>query len=326
MPETQTDSKADSMQPARFDYVDIMIYTGFALMIDGVGLIPVVGEIVSPLGIAGFKLFFWLKGVNPRGSNVVMAALGGSEFIPFVSELLPGCTAYVLTVAVMQNLDKVGDAARMVAKAAPAPQVKAVAAGVAAATDVAQGEDAKSAVAKEASGAMSGGAGGAAAAGGAAGAASSASGAAEAGATSTGGAGGGNDFRGNFDFGSVSKDSADAAQAGDKKDQERPGDPAKSGKTPYASGSPLVEGQPYAGKSDREIQKNMRDSSSNYSKAWGEERALAEKMKKAPGNKDLAAQYQNAQNAKKWHSSNMNSHADELLRRDPKRDVNAEIL
>lgn len=156
---TQTDNAG------KIDFVDSVLYCSAALGVDAFGMIPVVGEVISPLGVMTFRLFFWLKGVQSPVNNSMMGISAGSEVIPAVSEVLPGCTAYVLTICLTSNLDKVGSVARTVAKVAPAPQVKAVAAGVAAASDVAQGEDVQSAVTKEASSAMSGGAGGAAGAG-----------------------------------------------------------------------------------------------------------------------------------------------------------------
>ncbi len=310
----------------KIDFIDITIYCGFALLIDGFGLIPVVGEIISPLGIGGFRFFFWLKGINSSTMNWMMGVTGVSEVVPVVSEILPGCTAYVLTTCVSVMMDQkiaaAAPVARVIASSPMAPpQLRAGATAVAAAADIKQGQSPKEAVTKEAVGAIGGEAG---VPGGGAAAASTATAGFESGAATTTSSGG-VDFRGNFDFGSMSADSVSAAGAGEKKDR-RSRDLAQSGKTPYAPGSPFVEGKPYADKSDREIQTTMREASSNYSAAWAEERKLAEQMKKSPGNKALQAQYQNAQNAKKWHSSRMNSHADELLRRDPKRDVNAEIL
>jgi len=269
-PETSTDSTADSVK-SKIDFVDTIIFTGLALGVDLLGVIPVVGEVMTPLGIGGFRLMFWFKGMNSSTSNWLMGGLGVSEIVPGLSEVLPGCTAYVLTICLTEQFaGDIKKVAETVAKVSPEPETKLVAAGVAAAMDMQQGKSSEEAVkgqlgnaiggkAGSATGAVVSGEAGKTGGGVSTGRDSSAgsagrTGGAQDGATMTGGestmgAGSENDFRGNFDFGSVGADATNARATGDEKDKKRSGDLAESGKTPYATGSPLVEGQPQVGQS-----------------------------------------------------------------------------
>jgi hypothetical protein len=89
----------------KIDFVDITIYTSFALGVDALGLVPVVGEVSSPLSILCFRILFWLKGMGGKNMNWLMALTGMTEVIPVASELMPGCTAFVLTTCLMQVIE-----------------------------------------------------------------------------------------------------------------------------------------------------------------------------------------------------------------------------
>ena len=108
----------------KIDFIDITIYTSFALGVDAVGLIPVVGEVTSPLGILGFRLMFWLKGMGAKNMNWLMALTGVTEVIPVASEILPGCTAFVLAACLTQVLeDKVAQSVQAATQSSSATKL-----------------------------------------------------------------------------------------------------------------------------------------------------------------------------------------------------------
>lgn len=115
------------------DFIDTVLYTGAALGVDFLGIIPVVGEIATPLGIGGFQLFFWLKGISPSSeSMLLMGGTMGSEIIPVVSEVMPGCTAFVLTRCLLHMANKKGSGGGVGAIAGAALAVETGGASVAA--------------------------------------------------------------------------------------------------------------------------------------------------------------------------------------------------
>lgn len=94
--DTATGTRATPVS-ARIDFVDVIFYASLALMIDGVGMLPVVGYVTSPLGIGMFRIWFWLKGYKTKSMNMLMGVTGLTEIIPTISEVFPGVTGYVLT-------------------------------------------------------------------------------------------------------------------------------------------------------------------------------------------------------------------------------------
>jgi len=83
-----------------------------ALIADGLGFISGVGYVLSPVVIICFRIAFYFMGigkVNPKkpgadaGSwliNILFVVTGVAEVIPLISEVLPGCTAFVVTIFV----------------------------------------------------------------------------------------------------------------------------------------------------------------------------------------------------------------------------------
>lgn len=218
----------------KIDFVDTIIFTSIALGIDATGLIPVVGEVCSPLGIGGFRLLFWFKGVNSPLTNWLSLGTGGAEAIPALSEVLPGCTAYVLTICLTEQFSKqIGQTAETIAKVSPEPETKLAAMGVATAAKMQQGQSVKEAVGGQVANTAGGGAG-------------------TGGATrapvvrgQTTGAtvsmGSEESFNGGFDLGGQATDEERSQQPGGE------GIPAANiNENAGALGSPLVEGQPQA--------------------------------------------------------------------------------
>jgi hypothetical protein len=227
-PVTEEASSSAAKDPGELDFVDLALYGGIALFVfDLLGAIPIFGYVLEPLGLALLKTIFWLKGVQVKSMNILMMTGMGLEVVPVVSEFLPSCTAFVITVFVMQKVEK--RAAAALAKAAPAaeiakkipvPQVAAAGAAVSAANKVVnKGQSVGSAVGSEAAGLA---------------------------ASKVGVAGGRAASAGASVSGSVSGQAAGQAGTAAGKPKNATGDLTPTD-TPYAEGSPLVEGSPYPG-------------------------------------------------------------------------------
>ncbi len=346
---TSTDYQGDDLTKGKLDMVDMM------LLFPAAGFVDIFVSWI-PMATTAYNGLIWLlldlKGVQGLSGPAATFMFGG------LMPLFPGATGFILTIVLRQQLQKLAPVAKMVAASPVAPpQVRAGAAVIDAAARKSAGESTSQAVSGAAANAASGQAGGGGAAAGAAGAAgakagargtTTGSGAAGGAAGSTSSAGGDSpDFSGQVDFnsfgqagsrgGGEQRSPSGLPQGGPAATDGLPqssGDSGEGGR--FAEGSPTSPGKKgegptspanqdrYAGKSYEDIQKGMKGSSGEYSRADREESRLAKKAKASPQNKKLQERYQNAQNAKKWHSSNANRDADELLRRDPNRDMNAE--
>lgn len=231
MADERTTTGSAGSHKTRLDAIDMVLFGGTAVMVDLLGLIPGVGEIISPLGIIGFRTIFYFKGVQSKTLNALTAVGIGAEIIPVVSEVMPGCTAYVFITYAFQKIEekaakklkKLAPAAE-IAKKIPVPQVQAVARAVSAANKVVnEGQDVKTVVASEAAGLAGAGTG----AGGAATASATASSSATTTATSKG---------------AQTTPSVSGQAAAAEKAKGGPSEAVIAGQSPYAEGSPLIGG------------------------------------------------------------------------------------
>lgn len=211
-------------QTGKIDFVDATLYCSFALLCDALGLIPGVAYVSSPMSLLTFKIFFWLKGVNPPGGNA--ALLGGStcEMIPIVSEVLPGCTGYVLMVCAGEMMGgTITETAGAVAQSPIAPpQARLAASAVGAAAAIQQGQGSQDATPQQNPGTTNGGVIAGSAGAGASGpgqeraeqaAGASSSGGAASNMNATISAGGGGDFSGQVDFSSFGQATSTRGEA-----------------------------------------------------------------------------------------------------------------
>ncbi len=98
----------------KFDTVDIVLLFLVAGFFDLLSLIPVVGMISGPIGVALMSAWGWFKGVRAWGA-FTLTGLG--EIIEFVNEL-PLCIAFAARLIIKDRLsNKFGVAPALVQKA-----------------------------------------------------------------------------------------------------------------------------------------------------------------------------------------------------------------
>jgi hypothetical protein len=231
--QSTTTQPADSTTiAAKFDFVDATFYISLALLLDIICLIPIAGSVLSVLSIMGFGLWFYIKGFNDPIMRFGMVITGGAELVPVVSSVLPGITAYVVLVLgkalLADQLKRVAPVVETIAKSRLAPpQVRAGAAVVALAAKTAEKPK------------------------------TTATGSAA--TDAAGGAGTGTDSAGAFSASMSSAQSGRSKSFGASMNGSPateaalgPGEKADSffdfkSENPYAAGTPLASGSPYAG-------------------------------------------------------------------------------
>lgn len=122
-----------------YDFVDLIFFTGVAIMFDVLSVIPSMGD----LGLIAFRFAFWLKKVDTKFMNIMLGTGGIIEIIPAVSAI-PSVTAFVVIVffevKMMERVKKISPKAAQALETAAgaasgdAGSVKAAAGGAGVAT------------------------------------------------------------------------------------------------------------------------------------------------------------------------------------------------